>query len=122
MKTTVSKYDFERAFVAADRRENFSYEALGLLFDYFESYEEETGREIELDVIAICCEYCEDTLESIAANYRIDLSDCEDGICTASAHGLEQVEAAKRDVVRDYLNDKTMLVGETDTGFVYAAF
>jgi hypothetical protein len=54
MKTTVSRYDFERAFVDADRKENFSYEALGLLFDYFESYEEETGQEIELDVIAIC--------------------------------------------------------------------
>jgi len=43
MKTTVSRYDFERAFVDADRKENFSYEALGLLFDYFEDddYEEQ---------------------------------------------------------------------------------
>jgi hypothetical protein len=122
MKTTVSRYDFERAFVDADRKENFSYEALGLLFDYFESYEEETGQEIELDVIAICCEYSEDTLESIAANYRIDLSECEDGICTASAYGLEQVEDAKRDVVRDYLSDNTVLIGETATGFVYLSF
>jgi hypothetical protein len=108
MKTTVSRYDFERAFIDADRKENFSYEALGLLFDYFESYEEETGQEIELDVIAICCEYSEDTLESIAANYSIDVEGLDDD---------EKIEA-----VRDYLEAHTMLIGETATGFVYLAF
>ena len=108
MKTTVSRYDFERAFVDADRKENFSYEALGLLFDYFESYEEETGQEIELDVIAICCEYSEDTIEDIIANYSIDVE------------GMDEDE--KIDAVRDYLNDNTMLVGETATGFVYLSF
>jgi hypothetical protein len=109
MKTTVSRYDFERAFVDADRKENFSYEALGLLFDYFEDYEEQTGQEIELDVIAICCDYTEDTWQSIAANYRIDLDDCED-------------EDDKIEVVRDYLIDNTQLIGETADGFVYLAF
>jgi hypothetical protein len=108
MKTTVSRYDFERAFVDADRKENFSYEALGLLFDYFESYEEETGQEIELDVIAICCEYSEDYPDDIIANYSIDVE------------GLDEDE--KIDAVRDYLNDNTTLVGETATGFVYLAF
>jgi hypothetical protein len=108
MKTTVSRYDFERAFVDADRKENFSYEALGLLFDYFESYEEETGQEIELDVIAICCEYTEDNPDDIIANYSIDVEDMD--------------EDEKIDAVRDYLNDNTTLVGETATGFVYLAF
>jgi hypothetical protein len=122
MKTTVSRYDFERAFVDADRKDNFTYEGLAVLFDYLEELEASTGEEIELDVIAICCEYNEDNPDDIIANYRIDLSECDDGICTASAHGLEQVEDAKRDVVRDYLNDNTTLVGETATGFVYLAF
>jgi predicted ArsR family transcriptional regulator len=108
MKTTVSRYDFERAFADADRKENFSYEALGLLFDYFESYEEETGQEIELDVIAICCDYNEDNPDDIIANYRIDVE------------GMDEDE--KIEAVRDYLNDNTMLVGETATGFVYLVF
>jgi len=114
MKTTVSKYDFERAFVDADRKENFSYEALGLLFDYFESYEEETGQEIELDVIAICCDYNEDTIEDIIANYSIDLSDLDPED--------DDYEEQCTEAVRDYLNDNTMLVGETTTGFVYLVF
>ena len=108
MKTTVSRYDFERAFVDADRKENFSYEALGLLFDYFEDYEEQTGKEIELDVIAICCEYSEDNPDDIITNYSIDVE------------GMDEDE--KIEAVRDYLSDNTQLVGETATGFVYLAF
>jgi hypothetical protein len=108
MKTTISKYDFERAFVDADRKENFSYEALGLLFDYFEELETDLGEEIELDVIAICCEYSEDTLEDIANNYGIDLVDVD--------------EEDQADFVRNYLEAHTTLVGETATGFVYACF
>jgi hypothetical protein len=109
MKTTVSRYDFERAFVDADRKENFSYEGLGLLFDYFESYEEETGQEIELDVIAICCDYNEDTPESIANNYW-------------SVDDLTEDPDQLRDEVRDYLDANTTIIGETATGFVYVAF
>lgn len=44
MKTTVSRYEFERAFADAGRKDNFTYEGLGLLFDYLEQYEEETGQ------------------------------------------------------------------------------
>lgn len=114
MKTTVSRYDFERAFVDAGRKENFSYEALGLLFDYLEDYEEQTGEELELDVVALCCDYCEETAEDIARNYSIDLShlDPED----------DDYEEQCIDAVRDYLNENTTLVGETSTGFVYACF
>ena len=108
MKTTVSRYDFERAFVDADRKDNFSYEALGLLFDYFEELEADLGEEIELDVIAICCEYTEDTLQDIANNYGIDLVDVD--------------EEDQADFVRNYLEAHTTLVGETATGFVYACF
>jgi hypothetical protein len=114
MKTTVSKYDFERAFVDADRKDQFSYEALGLLFDYFESYEEETGQEIELDVIAICCEYSEDTVADIARNYSIDLSDLDPED--------DDYEEQCTEAVRDYLSDRTSVVGDTATGFIYAAF
>lgn len=114
MKTTVSRYDFERAFIDADRKENFSYEALGLLFDYLEEYEESTGEEIELDVIAICCDYSEEMVEDIARNYSIDLNDAdpEDN----------DYDAQCRAIVREYLEDHTQVVGETATGFVYAVF
>ena len=58
MKQSVSIYDFERAFKRYER-ENFSYDGLKALFEYLEEYEEGTGEEVELDVIALCCEYAE---------------------------------------------------------------
>lgn len=57
MKSTVNFSDFCDAFEI--RKENFTYEGKRALFDYLESYEEDTGEEIELDVIGLCCEYSE---------------------------------------------------------------
>jgi len=58
MKQTINEYDFRRAFEQL-RPNNFSYQGLGALFDYFEELEDSIGEEIELDVIGICCEYSE---------------------------------------------------------------
>ena len=73
MKQTSNLFQFREAFRSL-RPDNFSYDGLSILFDYFEQYEEDTGEEIELDVIAICCEWAEDSLENIASNYPIDIS------------------------------------------------
>lgn len=108
MKTTLSRHDFERAFSDANRKENFSYEGLALLFDYMEEYEANTGEEIELDVIAICCEYCEDTEEGIIETYSIDMEEVE--------------EDERTTVVREFLEYRTTVVGETASGFVFACF
>ena len=59
MKTTVNFCDFQDAFTAHDRQDTFSYEGKRALFEYLEQYEEDTGEEIELDVIVLCCEYTE---------------------------------------------------------------
>ncbi len=92
-----------------DRKENFSYEALNLLYDWFEEYEESCDTEVELDVIAICCEYTEDDWESIADNYSIDLTDCED-------------DDEREQAVEDHLQYNTLLVGKTSGTMVYAAY
>lgn len=70
MKQTVYKDDFTNAFKEMGRGENFSYKGLVALYEYFEEYEESTGEEIELDVIAICTEYSEYTsLEEFNQTY-----------------------------------------------------
>lgn len=74
MKQTISQYEFRRAFENM-RPENFSYEGITALFDYFEEYEKSTGEEIELDVIAICCDFSEMTLQEAADNYGVELDD-----------------------------------------------
>tara|TARA_R110001632_G_scaffold94509_1_gene200483 strand:- start:150 stop:455 length:306 start_codon:yes stop_codon:yes gene_type:complete len=59
MKQTINIYDFENAFRQHRREDQFSYKGLRALFKMLESYEEDTGEEIELDVISLCCEYTE---------------------------------------------------------------
>lgn len=59
MKKTINSNDFINEFKSYGRSDQFSKEGLKALFDYFTQYEEETGNEIELDVIAICTEYTE---------------------------------------------------------------
>jgi hypothetical protein len=101
MKTTVNLYDFRREFQQC-RPYNFSYEGLALLFDYIQELESGEGEEYEFDVIGLCCEWCEDTPENIAANYSIDIED--DGNALAN--------------VLDHLNDETMVAGVTDAGTI----
>jgi hypothetical protein len=58
MKTTINAYDFRNAFMAL-RPDNFTYAGLTALFDYLEDRESDTGEELELDVIALCCDFAE---------------------------------------------------------------
>jgi hypothetical protein len=101
--------EFHNAFVECNRGNQFSREGFKLLFDYLEEYEESTGESIELDPIAICCDYVEDTIESIIQNYSIDVSSID--------------EYDREEIVLAWLQGRTTVVG--DTGYnciIYANF
>ena len=112
MKQTINASAFIDAFHAFKRYDQFGYEALQILFSYLEELEQDTGEELELDVIAICCDYSTDTWQDIAEQYDVDLSDCED-------------DDARIEAVTSYLQDNTSICGSysvTDasvTHFVY---
>ena len=72
MKKTVYFNDFEKEFRDYGKEDNFSYEGLRALFGYLEQYETDCNTEIELDAIAICCDYTEDSIQNIAENYGIE--------------------------------------------------
>jgi hypothetical protein len=73
MKQSINESEFRTAFHRMGRGEQFSYDGLTALYDYLEQYEDDTGEEIELDVIALCCEYAEyDNLEEFQADYSED--------------------------------------------------
>ena len=72
MIQTISEWDFARAFEQV-RPDNFSRAGLSALYEYLEDYEDSTGEQIELDVIAICCEYAEyESLEEFQEDYGDD--------------------------------------------------
>lgn len=83
MKKTLTEHDFCDDFRLAERKDTFSYAARRALFAYFEQLEEETGQELELDVIAICCEFAEyatarDAVREYDNIYTIDGEDMLD--------------------------------------------
>ena len=104
-------YQFREAFRLAGCSDQFSYEGLEILFDYLDNYSDENGEPIELDVVALCCEYYESSIEELIGNYKIDLSEVD-----------EDDPDSIIEVVREYLEDNTSVCGQVSDGFVYAAF
>lgn len=104
---------FVDAFHAMDRYTQFcayyedgnpvgAYAALRVIYDYLE------GPDVELDVIAICCEFAHDTPTEIADQYGL-----------ACINTRDMTEDECKDAIRQYLEDEGALIGETDYGFVY---
>ena len=106
-----SVYQFREAFRLAGRSDQFSYEGLEVLFDYLDNLSEDIGEPIELDVVALCCDYYESSIEELIDNYNIDMSEVD-----------EDDPDSIIEVVREYLEDNTSVCGEVSNGFVYAAF
>ena len=100
MKQTITVYDFRDAFNRMGRGEQFSYEALGAIFEYLEQYEEDCGTEIELDPIAVCCDFAEYTAEDLANEYSDYVDDPSE---------------ATLDDWADALNEHTSVVGVVST-------
>ena len=106
MIQTVTLHDFRSAFKNAGRDTQFSFDAQRLLFDYFEQVEEDTGEQIELDIIAICCEYTEENVLNVAEYYNIDIE------------GIPEDDVLQ--VVLDFIQEATSVVGVTvDKKIVY---
>jgi hypothetical protein len=110
MKTTVNFSEFRDLFQQI-RPDNFSYQGQKILFNYFEDYEESAGEEIELDIIAICCDYSESTWETIAEDYKSSIE---------IDKNLDEDEQKQQ--VIDYLMDEGALIGETENSIVYRNF
>ena len=103
-------YQFSEAFRLAGRMDQFSYEGLEVLFYYLDELSEDIGEPIELDVVALCCEYYESSIEELIDNYNIDVSDADGD------------EDEIKTIVEEYLQYNTSVCGQISGGFVYAAF
>ena len=112
MKQTVNLYNFRSAFYKMGRKDNFSWEGLKILFDYIEEIEQDTGEEMELDVIALCWDYAESFIDDLIRNYDIDMSDCD----------TDDEETIKETVMK-YMEQNTIVCGVTSDGsIVYEVF
>jgi hypothetical protein len=108
MKMTLNKDQF-RFQMDQVRPNQFSYEALGTLFDYFEEIDEN----MEFDPIGICCEYAEMTMDEVFEAYP-DVMDLID---------MDRPRESTYSIVINYLNDNGSYCGDTPQGtFIFQQF
>lgn len=96
MKQTINESDFIRQFSAYGRENQFSRAGLRMLFEHLEQLEQDCDMEIELDVIALCCDFRE-----------IDIKDIERETGCASLEDLQ---------------DNTTVIQVDDDTVIYQAF
>ena len=68
MKRTIDYYDFVDEFNRYDRANHFSRDGLNQLFNYME----EVNSEYDLDVIALCCDFSQCSLDEFLDAFNID--------------------------------------------------
>ena len=108
MKKTLGLHDFREEFRAYGRGDQFSYSGLEVLFNYLIQLEEDTGVELDLDVIGLCCEFVESDLDEVISQHDVSFdSDYPD---------------EKADVVYGYLCENTSVCGRTNDSIVYLQF
>ena len=101
MKQSITRFDFVDWFFNAVPKYqfNFSREGLDSLFDYFEQLEEDMGKEIDFDPIAICCEYSEyENFEEIKNNYDC-IENYED---LENNTSIIEIENTNRLIIQDF--------------------
>ena len=102
MKQSVTRFDFVDWFRGSDTyKNNFSYNGLNSLFDYFEQLEEEMENEIDFDPIAICCEFSEyENLNEIKENYSsVEINNIDDLRYHTS---VIEIEDTDRLIIQDF--------------------
>tara|TARA_R110002167_G_scaffold686_1_gene2980 strand:+ start:92 stop:451 length:360 start_codon:yes stop_codon:yes gene_type:complete len=119
MKKTLTTHDIANALLS-DENANWSRSGAFALAEYLEEYEESTGEEQTLDVVAIRCDYSEyDSLFSWADEYygNIQSIPCE---WLRTVDGTNNIRI-NEDLVRSHILDHGQLI-EFQDGVIVSAF
>ena len=110
MKNTVWFCEFQDAFTNCWRGESFTYDGFKALYDYLTQFEDECWIEIELDAIALDCEYTEyDNIKEVYEAYKDDFDE------------LWETEDEKDEKAAEYISDRTQII-TFDGGIIIANF
>jgi hypothetical protein len=108
MKYTLNKNEFIEWMYQAPYNP-FSYEALEILWDYFESFDNNNLRETEFDPVDFRGRFAENIFEDVLEFFDIDW------------HGLD--DKVKKSLAIAMLKKETTVLGTTDIGtIVYKVF
>ena len=95
--------------VLGDHTDSLVREATGVLVEWLEDLEEDTGEEMEIDPVGLRCQFSLYTHSEAEETWCIDTSDAETP---------EQL----KEMIEDYLNDNTIVIPVDDTNLIIAEF
>jgi hypothetical protein len=124
MKKTLNTYDIANELLA-DSSAAWSRAGAYALAEYLEECEESTGEEIELDVVAIRCDFSEYTsLQDWASEYFRDESQAVDALgldLDMDGETVTNDEQEIEEAIRGYIQDHGSLI-EFDGGLIVSSF
>lgn len=120
MIKTVGFSEFCDAFSSSDTyKDNFTYKGKRALFDYLEELEEEGGEPIELDIVALCCEYTEyaSAFEAMEQYQPEDMP-----VEGEPGDDLVEIQEKNEKVARKWLDGKTTVIDVDGGGVIIQDF
>jgi|DEB0MinimDraft_6_1074348.scaffolds.fasta_scaffold07398_6 hypothetical protein len=115
MKNTLSTYDVATALFK-DKHANWSLGGALALAEYLEEYEESTGEELELDVIALRCDFSE--YKSLK-DWQVEFTDGNSDLDQSLAEAKNDDE--RDDLVIEYIEERGTLL-RFDGGIIVSTF
>ena len=116
IKIELSQSEVVDMAVKYDRLENFGYKGWNHIAEYLENLSDDMGTDIELDIIAICCEYNHaDSVESWAGEY-LQSSDID------ADEWQEADDDEKLELIENYLQENTSMVCCEHDCIIWQAF
>lgn len=120
MKKTLTTSDIAHELLQ-DESANWSYNGACALAEYLEEYEESTGDEIELDIVAIRCEFSEySSLQDWIADYYSKHFDDAIKLAGIDLDGDEEEDEIDR-LIRSHIEDHGQLI-EFNGGIIVSSF
>ena len=121
---TLSTYQIAEALIQDDNA-NWTRSGALALAKYLEEIEEDTGEEMELDVVAIRCDFSEySSLEDWADEYFSDSEQAADALgldLDMDGETWEADEEEVREAIRQHIQDNGQFI-EFDGGIIVSSF
>ena len=111
---TVTKYQIVDIAKAWNRLDNFGYHGWQKLFDYMEEMSYMMGKDIELDIVAWCCDFSMyENIQDFRDAFHMDLTDEE---------WNEKDNEEKLEAIEEFLQDNTSVVCCEEDCIIFQVF
>lgn len=112
----ISSSDLYRMAFRMDRGDNFGYAGWNAIGEYLENVSDDLGEDLEIDIVAICCDY--------SSSDGVEDFWCEYGkYSSIDAEEWEQMDdEEKLEAVREYLEENTSVVACEEDMIIWQAF